>query len=160
MDIRCKVIRLSQYAYYSIRKDILIKGLHWTWTKSKGSYKFNILLWQKVVELNCNIKCKRLQEFCFWYFCLYLFAFVWQQLRSVLKVSIILKEVRNCILCIICAWSLFCSLQIFINLRYAYSSKKLNSCFSGFFFFCLFCFELEVIFIEFSEHFCNYYLYR
>ena len=29
-----------------------------------------------------------------------------------------LKELRNCILCIICVWSLFCSVRVYISLHF------------------------------------------
>ena len=114
-----------------------------------------MLFWQKVVEFDCNIKYKILQGVLP---LMFLLVFVCLRLATtqIGPLSISLKEVQNCILCMIRAWSLFCSLRIFVSLCCTYSFKKLGSCFSGFFFFCRFRFELEVTFI----HFCNYYLCR
>ena len=71
-----------------------------------------------------------------------------------LILPIYLKELRNFILYIIHAWSLFCSLQIYISLHFLpIILKKLAFCFSVFCVFCLICFELEVIFIDFYNIF-------
>ena len=71
-----------------------------------------------------------------------------------LILPIYLKELRNFILCIIHAWSLFCSLRIYISLQFlSIILKKLVFCFSVFCVFCLICFELAVIFIDFYNIF-------
>ena len=64
----------------------------------------------------------------------------------------VLKELRNCILCILCAWLLNFSMQIYKSEISTYSLKKLVFGLSVFYVFCIFCFKQDV---KFGGFLCN-----
>ena len=93
-------------------------------------------------------------------------ALLWNQYKFVAKLCgvsiifckplIIFVGVRICVLYIIRAWSLFCSIRIYISLHFLpVLLKKLVFLFFCVLLFCIFCFyEFNVIFTDFLYNTC------
>ena len=62
-----------------------------------------------------------------------------QPIISTQKFSFLLKELRNCILHVICVWSLLCSVRVFLSLQSTYSFGK-----TRFSFLCVLVFRVSV----------------
>ena len=91
------------------------------------------------------------------YFLLFTFNAMVKVLAEVLKTIDVaksqnLKELRNFILCILCAWSLFYSIRIYISLHFL-PIKKIVFCLSVSWLFCLLFFEFD--FIKDVFHLCR-----
>ena len=67
------------------------------------------------------------------------------------------KRATKCVLCILPAWSLFCSIQIYIICIFYLFFQKTS--FSSFYHVCLFYFEFDVIFVNLVCNICVIIVY-